>query len=93
MESVKIDIDPEKEEMVPRPDANEEMLEHTDEILDNAVPLFDRFKSKETPEIVKALSGIDTQEDIEPVDDGESDDAEIDFGQFVTKAGAEAEGE
>ena len=91
MESVKIDIDPEKEEMVPRPEAGEEMLEDTDEILENAGPLFDRFKSKETPEIVKALSGIDTQEDIEPVEDEESDDAEIDFGQFVTKAGAEAE--
>ncbi|WP_246987841.1 type II/IV secretion system ATPase subunit [Halorientalis marina] len=91
MESVKIDIDPEKEEMVPRPEANEEMLGDTDEILENAEPLFDRFKSKETPEIVKALSGIDTQDDIEPVEEEEADDAEIDFGQFVTKAGAEAE--
>jgi flagellar protein FlaI len=91
MESVKIDIDPEKEEMVPRPDANEEMLGQTDEILENAGPLFDRYKSKETPEIVKALSGIDTQEDIKAVEDEGDDDAEIDFGQFVTKAGAEAE--
>ncbi|WP_247008605.1 type II/IV secretion system ATPase subunit [Halorientalis litorea] len=96
MESVMIDIDPEKEEMVPRPSASEEMLEETNEILENAQPMFDQYKSMETPEIVKALGGIETQENIEPVqqDDDEDEDAEIDFGQFVTKAGTEAgEGE
>ncbi|MFB6085125.1 MAG: type II/IV secretion system ATPase subunit [Halorientalis sp.] len=91
MESVKIDIDPGKEEMVPRPEAGEEITEETEEILDNAEPLFDRYKSMETPEIVKALSGIETEEDIVPDEEEEDDDAEIDFGQFVTKAGAEAE--
>jgi len=90
MESVKINIDPKKEEMVPRPDAGEEISEETSDILDNATPLFDRYKSMETPEIVKALSGIETDEDVVP-DEEEEDDAEIDFGQFVTKAGAEAE--
>ena len=95
MESVMIDIDPEKEEMVPRPSASDEMLEETNGILENAQPMFDQYKDMETPEIVKALGGIETQENIEPVqqDDGD-DDAEIDFGQFVTKAGTEAgEGE
>jgi flagellar protein FlaI len=94
MESVQINIDPKKEEMVPRPEANESMLEQTNGILENAEPLFNRYKSMETPEIVKALSGIDTEEDIVPADqeeEEEEDDAEIDFGQFVTKAGAEAE--
>jgi flagellar protein FlaI len=91
MESVKINIDPKKEEMVPRPDAGEEISEETNEILDNATPLFDRYKSMETPEIVKALSGIETDEGMVPDEEEEDDDAEIDFGQFVTKAGAEAE--
>ncbi|WP_335999252.1 type II/IV secretion system ATPase subunit [Halorientalis halophila] len=91
MESVKINIDPKKEEMVPRPEASDPMLEDTNEILDNAKPLFDRYKSMETPQIVKALSGIEPDEDIVPDEDEEEDDAEIDFGQFVTKAGAEAE--
>ena len=90
MESVKIDIDPKKEEMVPRPDASGEISEETTDILDNAMPLFDRYKSMETPEIVKALSGIETEKDVVPEEEDE-DDAEIDFGQFVTKAGAEAE--
>src|SRR6056297_2584768 len=66
MESVSINIDQKKEEMVPRPEANEEMLEETDEILANAEPMFERFKSTETPEIVKALGGIEIEEDIEP---------------------------
>jgi len=90
MESVKIDIDPKKEEMVPRPDPPEEMLEETGEILENAQPLFESYKNMETPEIVKALSGVEAQEDVEAEPDEESD-AKIDFGQFVTKAGAEAE--
>ncbi len=36
MESVHINIDPEKEEMVPRPDAPPEMVEETKQVLDNA---------------------------------------------------------
>ncbi|MFB6180172.1 MAG: type II/IV secretion system ATPase subunit [Halorientalis sp.] len=91
MESVSINIDQKKEEMVPRPDANEQMLEETDDILDNAKPMFDRFKSTETPDIVKALGGIETQDDIDATEETDESDTEIDFGQFVTKAGTEAE--
>jgi len=44
MESVHIDIDPEKEEMVPRPDPDEEMYERAGEVLDEAEEqLFDRY--------------------------------------------------
>ncbi len=84
MESVKIDIDPEKEEMVPRPDAPPEMVEETKQVLDNAQPLFNTYKSRETPDIVSAL-----------MDDSEesADEDSIDFGQFVPKAGAEADSE
>ncbi|MFB6073528.1 MAG: type II/IV secretion system ATPase subunit [Haloarculaceae archaeon] len=84
MESVSIEIDPEKEEMVPRPDAPEEMLAETGEILDNAGPLFDQFRRMETPDIVSALTGVEDGE--------EQENGDFDFGQFVPKAGKEADG-
>jgi flagellar protein FlaI len=86
MESVKIDIDPKKEEMVPRPDPGEDIQEETREILDNAEPLFDRYQAMDTPDIVDAL-----QESTAPESESESaGDDKIDFGQFVPKAGKEA---
>ena len=86
MESVQIEIDPEKEELVPRPGPSEQLLEETDEILQNAEPLMDHYREMETSDIVSALSGIDSGE-------AETTEEAIDFGQFVPKAGAEAEGE
>ena len=89
MESVEIDIDPDKEEMVPRPEATEEMLAETGEILGNAGPLFDRIQEKETSDIVSALTGMEEEDDITPV---ESDEEEaFDFSEFVPAAGAEAD--
>jgi flagellar protein FlaI len=85
MESVKIDIDPEKEEMVPRPDAPPEMVEETKQVLDNAGPLFSKFKSGDDPDIVSALM------DGNALEDGDSDDGATEFGQFVPKAGKEAD--
>ncbi|WP_276272418.1 type II/IV secretion system ATPase subunit [Haloarcula litorea] len=84
MESVQIDIDAEKEEMVPRPDTPSELAEETKGVLDNAGPLFDRFKSGETPDIVSALMDGEALEE-----DDEDDDFE--FGEFVPKAGKEAD--
>jgi flagellar protein FlaI len=80
MESVKIDVDPGKEELVPRPEPGAELLEETGEILDNAAPLLDRYREMETTDIASALSGLD---------EGEEED--VDFGQFVPKTGAEEE--
>jgi len=94
MESVKINIDPEKEEMVPRPDPPAEMLDEAEDILENAQPLFQRFREKETTDIVSALtgSGVDEEEtDITPVESEEDEDDEIDFSEFVPAAGAEAD--
>jgi flagellar protein FlaI len=104
MESVKIDIDPEKEEMVPRPDPPAEMLDEAGDILENAQPLFQRFREKETSDIVNALtgSGVDEEEaDITPIEseaetditpiESEDDDDDIDFSEFVPAAGAEAD--
>jgi flagellar protein FlaI len=85
MESVKIDIDPEKEEMVPRPDAPPEMVEETKQVLDNAGPLFTQFKSGDTPDIVSALMDGDALEETD------SEDEPTEFGQFVPKAGKEAD--
>jgi len=85
MESVKIDIDPEKEEMVPRPDAPPEMVEESKAVMDNAGPLFEQYKSGDSPDIVSAL-----------MEDGVVDSNEeetVEFGQFVPKAGKEADGE
>jgi flagellar protein FlaI len=102
MESVKIDIDPEKEEMVPRPDPGEEMTAEADEILENADPLFQQYLDQETSDIVSALTGVTTEPDteIQPVENGsedggtdqtEADDEDIDFSEFVPAAGVEAE--
>jgi flagellar protein FlaI len=86
MESVKIDVDPAKEELVPRPDPGEELRGEAAEVLENAEPLFDRYRRQDTSDLVSALSGMgDT--DIQSTDD------ELDFGEFVPKAGSEAEDE
>ena len=86
MESVKINIDPEKEEMVPRPEAPPEMVQETKQVLDNAGPLFTQFKSGDDPDIVSALMDGDALEDTDTEDDDVTE-----FGQFVPKAGKEAD--
>ncbi|MFC7020490.1 MULTISPECIES: type II/IV secretion system ATPase subunit [Haloarcula] len=82
MESVKIDIDPAKEEMVPRPEAPAEMVEETKAVLDDASSLFDSYRSRDTPDIVSAL--MDGEMDPE----SETEDA-VGFGEFVPKVGEE----
>jgi flagellar protein FlaI len=84
MESVKIDVDPEKEALVPRPEPGETLLAETAGVLDNAEPLLDRYRQMETSDIASALTGV--------LGDGEEggDDEDVDFGQFVPKAGTES---
>ena len=92
MESVSIEVDPDKEEMVPRPDPPAEMLDEARGILENAEPLFQQFRDKETSEIVSALTGVEEQADVSPLESPqEEDDEEIDFSEFVPAAGAEAD--
>jgi flagellar protein FlaI len=109
MESVQINVDEDKEEMVPRPDPPDELREDTMEILDNADPLFKQLRSQETSDIVSALTGVENEDDVTVSDDGsdesdaaapltsgsDDDDEEeaVEFGQFVPKAGAEASDE
>jgi flagellar protein FlaI len=80
MESVQIDIDSQKEALVPRPDPPDELLDETGNVLDRAEPMLDRFRQVDTTDLVSALEGLD--------DDTvrlETDDSAIDFGQFVPK--------
>jgi hypothetical protein len=80
MESVKIDIDTKKEELVPRPEAPEELLDETDRVLERAEPLLDRYRQLDTTDLVSALEGLE-QETTEL----ETDESATDFGQFVPK--------
>ena len=81
MESVQIEVDPAKEEMVPRPDPSGELLDEAGEVLDNADPLFDRYEDRDQTDIVSALTHLESDE--------QADDDGFDFGQFVPKAGTE----
>jgi len=91
MESVEIDIDPDKEEMVPRPDPPPEMAAEAGDVLDTAQPLFDRFREKQPSAIVEALGGSGVDEAETDITPAESDDDKVDFSEFVPAAGAEAD--
>jgi flagellar protein FlaI len=65
MESVLIDIDPEKEAMVPRPDPNEAGLELCADILDRAeAELLEEYRGEAVPGIDAALTGMDPAADV-----------------------------
>ncbi|WP_276258684.1 type II/IV secretion system ATPase subunit [Haloglomus litoreum] len=81
MESVEIDIDPEKEEMVPRPDAGEEMLEETAEVLESAEEMLEEYRGRGSGDLASALDvSADTGEPA-AADGGATDD--VDFGGFA----------
>jgi len=87
MESVQIEVDDEKEELVPRPEPTPELLKETREILSSAAPLLEQYRQMDTGELIAALEG---QEETGSV---QADDEDIDFGRFVPKAGTEEEDE
>jgi flagellar protein FlaI len=91
MESVQIEIDPDEESQVPRPEPGEELLRETAGVLENATPLFDRYQGMETSNIVSALQGTAESESAGQAESHEEE--AIDFGQFVPKAGSGDEGE
>jgi len=65
MESVLIDIDPEKEAMVPRPDPNEEGLELCADLLERAESeLLEAYRGEPVPGIDTALTDIDPASDV-----------------------------
>ncbi|MFB6129032.1 MAG: type II/IV secretion system ATPase subunit [Halorhabdus sp.] len=83
MESVQIEVDPEKEEMVPRPDPPAELLTEAEDVLENATPLFERYKDQARTDIVSALADVEEDEAFS------EDDETVDFGRFVPKAGSD----
>ncbi|MFW5950003.1 MAG: type II/IV secretion system ATPase subunit [archaeon] len=89
MESVQIEVDQAKEEMVPRPDPPDALRSEARDVLENAQPLFDRYKERAKTDIVDALTtvGSDQTESADGSEDG------VDFGQFVPKAGTEGPGD
>ncbi|MFB6117626.1 type II/IV secretion system ATPase subunit [Halosegnis sp.] len=66
MESVQIDIDPEKEEMVPRPDPPEEMLAEAEQVLSDNDSLLDDYRGETTDGVASALAA-DARTDDEAV--------------------------
>jgi flagellar protein FlaI len=85
MESVKIDIDQQKEELVPRPDPPSEMLTETERVLERGEPVLDQYRQVDTTDLASALEGLDDS----GVD--ETDESGLDFGQFVPKVDEGAE--
>ena len=63
MESVQIDVDPEKEELTPRPDPGEDLVDETAELIENAEPMFERYRGMESGDIVSALQGMSEEGD------------------------------
>ncbi|MEF8776040.1 MAG: secretion system protein, partial [Haloarculaceae archaeon] len=88
MESVMIEIDEEKEEMVPRPDPPEEVLEETTEILENAQPLMESYSDLDNTSIVSALQDGEGADELATAGEGA-----IDFSKHVPKAGSEPDEE
>ncbi|MFT4883282.1 MAG: flagellar protein FlaI [Natronomonas sp.] len=87
MESVKIDIDPEKEAMVPRPSAGEEMLEEARGILEEASVLLEEYSGEMPDEGVADVLEIEEEEDIALDEDEDDGDGDFDYGGFAFEAG------
>jgi len=88
MESVSIEVDTEKEELVPRPEPPDWLIDETEEVLAQAEPLLEQYRETETGTVIAALEGVGDSDGIEP-----EEEETIDFGQFVPKAGTEADEE
>ncbi|WP_439025985.1 ATPase, T2SS/T4P/T4SS family [Haloarchaeobius sp. DT45] len=83
MESVEIDVDPEDEEQVPRPDANDETYNLSQDILERAEEsLFDEYRGKELSGlgVDSALSGSGMDDEPEATVEADTADGEFDFG-------------
>ncbi|WP_135535497.1 ATPase, T2SS/T4P/T4SS family [Halostella pelagica] len=80
MESVLIDVDPEKEALVPRPDAGEEIYNEATDILERAEErVFEQYRGKVPSGLGSALSSVSGEE--EPtITPEETDSDDFDFG-------------
>jgi len=78
MESILLEVDPEEEELVPRPDPPDEIYNQATDILERAEEsLFDEYRGQVPSGIASALSGVDQAEDPE-LDEDDAED--VDFG-------------
>ncbi|WP_343749320.1 type II/IV secretion system ATPase subunit [Halarchaeum salinum] len=96
MESVLIDVDPEKEEMVPRPDPTEDVYEEAGELLERAEDtLFEEYRGEEAPDISFALSeaaASAADEDVVVDDSGDTPTIESVSDESDASRDAEADG-
>ncbi|ELY44457.1 type II/IV secretion system ATPase subunit [Natronorubrum sulfidifaciens] len=77
MESVLIDVDQEKEELVPRPEATDETYNLSMDLLERAEEsLFEEYRGKVPSGLASALSGIEQEETID-VDRADTDEFEF----------------
>ena len=75
MESVLIDIDPDKEAMVPRPSASEERVAEAEEILERAEnELFDDYRGEDASSVASALLDLEPEQDVVAEADDEGPD-------------------
>ncbi|WP_049888375.1 ATPase, T2SS/T4P/T4SS family [Natrinema sp. J7-2] len=91
MESVLIDVDPEKEELVPRPDATSETYNLSTDILERAEEsLFEEFRGEVPSGLASSLGDVEAESTIE-VDRADSD--EFEFGGEIDETVDEDEWE
>ncbi|NHN40167.1 Flp pilus assembly complex ATPase component TadA [Halorubellus sp. JP-L1] len=84
MESVLIDVDPEDEELVPRPDPDDETYNLAQDILERAEEsMFEEYRGKIPSGLASALSGVSVEEDVDVEEAVESDDEAFDFGSSL----------
>ncbi|MFC7199926.1 type II/IV secretion system ATPase subunit [Halospeciosus flavus] len=94
MESVLIDVDPEKEAMVPRPDPTEEIRAEAEEILEEAEErVFEEYRGESAPEISFTVSEqVQSQSDV-VVEEPRPDHSELDeVVERVAEGAEEADG-
>ena len=85
MESVEIDIDPDKEAMVPRPDPSEAMRERAEGILEDAESLLEEYRDADVADGVADALDIAPADDVDvfgpqPTDAASGGDASADTG-------------
>jgi flagellar protein FlaI len=90
MESILLDVDPEKEELVPRPDPPDEIYNEATDILERAEEsLFDEFRGQIPAGLASALSGVDQEAQAQAQAAVEESDGEMDFGGAFEDEAAE----
>ncbi|WP_246999997.1 ATPase, T2SS/T4P/T4SS family [Halosolutus gelatinilyticus] len=91
MESVLIDVDPEKEELVPRPGSTTETYNLSMDILERAEEsLFEEYRGKTPSGLASALSDL---EDVDPIGVGRAESDDFDFAGAVDSSIEEDEWE